>query len=316
MKSIKFYAVAAALVSSLLSLAAYSQGQASIKKAGGSTQATCNYTGLTIINGALEVTCVDDLAVLTGGGGGATGPYALSVSTSPSSSGTVGGPLCTTGSTGGCNGTVPASTATSVTATAVTGYTFAKWVGGPCDQLTSATCSWTMTGGVVMQATFTSNSGGGGGGGVVPAGCTGLTPTTNYELKTSIGPPSQSTRHEAPQGKIVSFPLPSNKGNFATSTTVYTPGQLQVEASISQCPGDMGYYKTDPAKVLLYGTLRQACGGVYGAESGGFRWSTGTSPYYAFCQTPEGQPWYVNIRFVEGTCPTGTCEIYYTWSSY
>src|SRR5947207_9789552 len=144
MKSIKFYAVAAALVSSLVSLAAYSQGSASIKKAGGTTpQATCTYTGLTIINGALEVTCADDLNYLAGGGGGGgTGPYALAVSTSPANSGTVAGPLCTTGSTGGCNGTVPASTSTSVTATAATGYTFSKWVGGPCDQSQSATCNW------------------------------------------------------------------------------------------------------------------------------------------------------------------------------
>jgi hypothetical protein len=121
MKSMKFYAVAAALVTSLLAPAAYSQGQASIKKAGGSTQATCTYTGLTVINGALEVTCADDVNYLAGGsgGGGSTGPYALTVSSSPSNGGTVSGPLCT-GTGSGCNGTVPANTSTSVTATPAT----------------------------------------------------------------------------------------------------------------------------------------------------------------------------------------------------
>jgi hypothetical protein len=74
----------------------------------------------------------------------------------------------------------------------------------------------------------------------------------------------------------------------------------------------MNYYKTDPAKVLFFGTMATPCGGVFGAESGGLRWAGAASS--STCSTPTGQSWYVNIRFVNGTCPSGTCEIYYAWA--
>jgi len=317
MKSVKYYAVAAALVSSLLSPAAHSQGQASFNKAGAGSQATCTYSGLTIINGNLDVTCSTDVVYTgtSGGGGTGTGPYALTVTVSPSGAGTVGGALCATGSTGSCNGSVPASSPTSVTATAATGYTFQNWSGGPCAGSTNAVCSWTMTGAITMAANFQSTSSGGGGGGTVPAGCSGLTPTSNYELKATLGPSNQSTRHTGVQGTIYAFPLPTTRGLFATSTTVYTPGSLAVEVAISQCPGDMNYYKTAPAMVSLWGVAQTPCGGVFGAESGGVNWSTVNSPYQALCLTSTTTPqWYINLRFLNGTCPTGTCEIYYTWS--
>jgi len=314
MKSIKFYAVAAALVSSLLSFTALAQGQAAFKKAGGNPQATCTYTGLTIINGALEVTCSDDVAYLAGTPTG-SGPFALTVSVSPSGSGTVLSAACTTGSTGGCNGSVPANTSVTLTASAASGFTFSGWSGGACAG-TNPTCSFTMTAGQVIQANFTSGTATPppGGGPTVPAGCTGLTPTTNHVAAASIGPSNQSTRHVGVMGTTYSFPLPTNKGIFATSTTVFTPGQLGVEVAISQCPGDMGYYKLPSSKVLLYGTLRSSCGGVFGAESGGVRWTTVNASYTAYCVTPTGQNWYMNIRYVDGTCPTGSCEIYYTWA--
>jgi hypothetical protein len=172
-----------------------------------------------------------------------------------------------------------------------------------------------MTGGVTMAANFTSTTGGGGGGGgggVVPPGCTGLTPTTNYEARTSLGPQSQSTKMVAVQGTVYSFPLPTNSGGFGTSTTVYTPGSMSVEIAISQCPGDMSYYNSAPAKVTLWGIVQTPCGGIFGAESGGVNWSTATQPYQAFCVTPTGQNWYINLRVPSG-CYTGSCEFYYFW---
>lgn len=316
MKSFRIFALAAAFASSVLSTAVLAQGStATFTKAGGGVQATCTYTGLTIINGTLDITCSTDVNYTGpgGGGGGGTGPYALTVSVSPASSGTVSGADCTTGSTGACNGSVAANASTSVTATAATGYTFANWSGGPCSGSTNATCTIaSMTGAITMQANFNS-TGGGGGGGVVPPGCTGLTPTTNYQAFDTLGPSLQSTKFTGVQGKIYSFPLPTSKGSFGTTNTVFTPGSLTMEIAISQCPGDFTYYKTTTASVSTVGKVLYPCGAVVGYESGGLSWNTAQSAFRPVCLTPTGQNWYINLRMTAG-CPSGTCEIYYFWN--
>jgi len=65
--------------------------------------------------------------------------------------------------------------------------------------------------------------------------------------------------------------------------------------------------------VTLWGIPQTPCGGIFGAESGGINWSTATQPYQAFCVTPTGQNWYINMRVPSG-CYTASCEFYYYWT--
>jgi hypothetical protein len=316
MKSLKIFGIAAATASLLVfSAHAQSSNPATLKK-GSTSQAVCNYTGLSVVNGSLTVDCVDDVQLLTGTPPSG-GPYTLSVSPSPTSSGVIisSNSSCSPNSSGTCiSGTAIASgNQVSITANPATGYTFGSWSAGPCSGQ-GATCIFTMANNYSFSANFTSTTTNTPPV-VVPTGCDGLTPTTNYEARSSIGPAGQGSTHFGKAGVIYSYPLPRiRQGIFGTTTTPTTPGGMQVEVAISKCPGDMTYYQTAAAKYLQYGSLQAPCGMVGQPESVGTKWNNAIVNYDAYCiaDTVPTQ-WYVNIRYSAGCEGGGSCPIVYFW---
>jgi hypothetical protein len=320
MKSLKIFGIAAAMVSSLVFTPAFAQNPAAFKK-GGTTQASCNYTGLTLTNGALSIDCADDVNYTgtpttppTGG------PYTLTVVAAPTGGGAVSSSTgsCTTGPTGSCVGTATIAAGSSVTiaASAATGYTFANWSSGPCAGTATATCTFPMNNNYTFQANFTT--------GTttppvtVPAGCSSLTPTTNHEARTSFGPAGQSSIHYGKAGITYSYPLPMYRiGLIGTTTHPSTPGGIQIEVALSKCPGDMNYYQTAEAKYSLYGALQVACGTVGLPESIGVKWAPSIIPSDTYCIAADAQTtqWYINFRYTQGCEGGQNCPIYYFWQA-
>src|SRR6266404_9168011 len=89
MKSFKFFAVVAAFVSSLASVPALSQS-ASLN-VGGVPTATCAYSTLTVDSstGALNISCSTSVNYTGGSTPPSGGPYMLTVTISPSASGSI-----------------------------------------------------------------------------------------------------------------------------------------------------------------------------------------------------------------------------------
>lgn len=113
------------------------------------------------------------------------------------------------------------------------------------------------------------------------------------------------------QGVLHAFPLPKAAAGVIVSTaTTTTPGTLELEWTISKCPGDTAYYKTPAAAFTgRGGVVYHPCGAQTGWESGGVKWNIpgGTQQ----CKVPAGETWYVNLRYTAGC--TGTCSIYRAW---
>ena len=311
MKSLKIFGIAAAMVSSLV-FSAHAQSPASLKK-GGTTQAVCNYTGLTVTNGSLTVDCADDVQYTGTPSTPSGGPYNLTVTSSTSGGSVTSNGACATGSTGACsNPSVVAGTSVTVTANAPSGYAFSNWSAGPCSAA-GATCTFAMNNNYTFQANFTATTSTPPV--VVPTGCTGLTPTSNYEARSNTGSAGQSFTHMGKAGITYSYPLPRvRQGVFGTSTTPATPGGMQVEVAISKCPGDMTYYQSSAAKYLQFGSLQAPCGSINQPESGGVKWNSAAVNYDAYC-IADAVPtqWYVNIRYTAGCEGGANCPIVYFW---
>jgi hypothetical protein len=155
-----------------------------------------------------------------------------------------------------------------------------------------------------------------------PAGCSGLTPTSNFTQFTNFGPAGQGTVLTGTLGVIYAWPLPkTSAGVQATLATIThtqhtsttSPSELAVEWGISKCPGDMTYYKTSAASVTSRLKVYTPCGGTFGIESGGVKYNTIGA--MDTCKVPAAEVWYVNFRFIGGTanCPSGRCDVTYSW---
>jgi hypothetical protein len=133
-------------------------------------------------------------------------------------------------------------------------------------------------------------------------------------------------------GVIDSFQLPKTDpqngaplqgGIFAGTGLPWSPS-MTLEWSVSRCPGDFDYYKSAaggvenvrpgrPAGIGRDGkpTKAQAgssstthpCGGVFGLESNGVKWSLAGGP--DTCKT-DGGNWYANVRVLQGC--SGKCQ--------
>jgi hypothetical protein len=233
------------------------------------------------------------------------------------------------GTTGIVTGTV-ASTTPAVCTVAAGAVTFADGDNSPktvnVTGLTTGTCSLTFTLGSGSPSAGNLNTS------VLikdaatlpppPAGCSGLTPTSNFTQFTNFGPAGQGTVLTGTLGVIYSWPLP--KGSTGAQATLATithtqhtsstsPSEVSVEWSISKCPGDFAYYKTPAASVTSRLKLYAPCGGTFGIESGGLKYNTVGS--MDTCKVPTTETWYVNFRFTSGTanCPGGRCDVTYSW---
>jgi hypothetical protein len=123
-------------------------------------------------------------------------------------------------------------------------------------------------------------------------------------------------------GNVNTFPLPKElvpgrpitSGMISSTSTPSTNGDLTVEWSLSRCPGDMDWYKTDEASTVYNGITFRPCGGVFGIESGGVTWSPDWGMWGAHCKVDPSETWYINLRYV-AACPVGDlCPIFYAWS--
>jgi hypothetical protein len=109
---------------------------------------------------------------------------------------------------------------------------------------------------------------------------------------------------------IHSFLIPKDWAAGGVMTTV-TPGSwasANMEISISKCPGDMKYYRTDE-NTFQYSwakTKFHPCGQVGSAESNSLHW--GAEVGQNTCRVTADEDWYVNIRMTGETgiytCPS------------
>ena len=117
----------------------------------------------------------------------------------------------------------------------------------------------------------------------------------------SLGPRgSNNFVNDTIPGQIHIFPMPVGVtyGNFSfTSNTVQTPSTLQVEISMSKCPGDVAYYQLPSA--MYNGTLA-ICGSTGIGQSAQAGWAYPGSWYQ--CNIPPTEQWYMNWRVINNSC--------------
>jgi len=125
-------------------------------------------------------------------------------------------------------------------------------------------------------------------------------------------------------GYTFSVPLPKNATAFHTTRNPDTPPSLNVEVTVSKCPGDVRFW-TDPSEIFHYSFLPTTpfypCNGSGSAESAGL-WVSPTLGQNT-CQITTTEQWYANIRLVgpDGSysCPPASaygpgCSLLYWWN--
>jgi hypothetical protein len=256
-----------------------------------------------VSGGNIDITCSTPVSN-TGTGTPNTGPYALTVNVSPALSGTISATptgaavAFACGSTGVlCTGTYASGSAVTLTATALSGFTFTSWSGGPCNASTSTTCAVpAMTGAVSMTATFTSS---GGTGTTAPPGVV----MKAFPANNLIG---SGSYFYGDKGVTYAMPLPTTpNGRASVYLSPEGPPPLigtngHWELSLSKVPGDWTTAKTSTVP---------GWGGVatypyydnQGGQSGGVTWIpfVGTGGYTGLPYIPPGEQWYLNLRFTD-----------------
>ena len=297
MKSLKILAAAGALASAFFALPASAQ-TASLNY-GTNTPVTCTFSGLTLLNGNLDITCTTPATNTNTPVG--TGPFTVTVNILPAGSGTIAAPAgvsnwqCGTGVSGtSCTGTVAASTATTFTATAATGYTFSNWQGATCTGgNNTASCATTISSNVTMSANFTS------GGTTAPPGVVMI--GTPGICGSAVG-----TMASFNMGTTYSFTLPktsSGAGQVAISSEGGVGTNAQLEVSFSKVPGDWTTAKATSQTTsggFGFGGFSQVIYPYYSQQGGyvSLPWQSTGSGAAIILPT---ETWYVNLRMSNAT---------------
>jgi hypothetical protein len=124
---------------------------------------------------------------------------------------------------------------------------------------------------------------------------------------------------------IYSYALPPNHfpGAFFTTRDPDTPPSLNVEITVSKCPGDYNF-TNDPSEIYTYSwaptTPFYPCISHGNAEGAAVRWDTTLA--LNNCKVDSGQ-WYVNVRVVDSqgnySCPIASatgpgCPLRFWWN--
>ncbi len=301
MKSLRILAAAGALASAFIALPAAAQ-TASLNF-GTNSPVTCTFSGLTLVNGNLDVVCTTPA---TNTGTPTPGPYTLTVNILPLGAGTVAAPAgasnwqCASGvSSTSCTGTFASASPITLTATPATGYNFTSWAGATCAAgASSATCATNIASNLTMTASFA-------------AGSSTPPPTTNNPLSATIIPApgicgsAVGTQIVFNMGTTYSFVMPkttSGAGQVAISSEGGVGTNAQLEVSFSKVPGDWVTAKATSQTTTTGGFVgfTQTIYPYY-MQQGGYvslPWqSSGTS---AAVILPT-EAWYVNLRMSNAT---------------